>query len=72
MVWLIGIALVLGVLAVPFLWVGLLIASALYFVAVMILCFRWGRELNANVDWMEDQLSNTRYGTVTERNLPPV
>jgi hypothetical protein len=71
-VWLVGIALVLGLLLAPSLRVALLVASAVYFVAVAIWCVPAAKELNANVQWMEEQLSNVRYGTVTERNAPLV
>ena len=70
--WFIGIALVLGVLLAPSLRVALLVGSAVYFVAVAVWCVAAAKELNANVQWMEEQLSNVRYGTVTERNAPLV
>ncbi len=71
-VWCIGIALVLGVLLAPALRGALLIGCAVYFVAVGIWCVAATKELNANVQWMEERLSNVRYGTVTERNAPLV
>lgn len=71
-VWLLGIALVLGVFIAPSLRVVMLVGSGLYLIGVVVLCVMMANELNANVRWMEESLSNVRYGTVTERNGPRV
>ena len=42
----------------------MLVGSGLYFIAVGIVCVLLAKELNANVRWMEAQLSNVRYGTL--------
>ena len=72
MTWLAGFALAICVFVAPSLRIGLYVGSALYLIAVVILCVAYAKELNANVRWMEEQLATVRYGTVTERPPPLV